>query len=117
MKEKGGQLDELMKEFAELVLSDEQGVSVASPEVHSKLRFVYECMRYLTRGSGATVTYALHEPVNSMGVVTVENGSINIMDTKWFTRAVSMSSSLEVYPLINGKVRMEFGFHGLARKI
>lgn len=109
-------VDSLIKDFARLVKEEELAPSVLSEAVMNQLEFTYECMKYLTRGY-AKVTYELCQPVKTMGVVTVEGSSISIAETEWFARALEFASNVEIYPLLDGNVRMEFTFHGLTKYI
>lgn len=106
-------LEALDAEIAAIILREDSAPSILSVARYKQLEFTYECMRYLMRGSGAKVTHTLHQPLKSIGVVTVEGSLINIPETDWFLKATEYASCVEIYPLVNGNVRMEFTFHGL----
>lgn len=74
-------------------------------------------LKYLTKGTKAKVTYALHEPYKSMGVVSVVGSDLLFRNTEWFMKAVELASNFEVYPKTDGTVQMDFTFHGLTRAI
>lgn len=82
-----------------------------------EILYTYKVLKYLTKGSKAKVTYELHKPYKSMGYVSVEGKNLSFKNMKWFLKAVELSSNFEVYPKTNGKVQMNFTFHGLTRII
>lgn len=111
--EKDQELDLFIAELAAEILKDEEKPTVLSPGKYRQVEFVYKCMQYLMSGTNAEVSYKLFEPVKTMASVCVESDVIEIQDMRWFSRASKMASNVEVYPLTNGKVRMEFTFHGI----
>ena len=82
-----------------------------------QLLFSYAVMKKYTSGIDVTVDCKVHEPVESMGSVTIEGREIALGNMEWFCRAAEFSNSTEIYPLVNGKTRLTFTFHGLVKKI
>lgn len=82
-----------------------------------QLLFCYAVMKKYTSGIDVTVDCKAHEPVKSIGSVTVEGNEIDLGDMEWFCRAAEFADSTEIYPLANGKSRLTFTFHGLIKKI
>lgn len=82
-----------------------------------QLLFSYAVMKKYTSGIDVTVDCKVHEPVESMGSVTIEGREIDLGNMEWFCRAAEFSNSTEIYPLVNGKTRLTFTFHGLVKKI
>ncbi len=117
MSDKEKDLDLFVGELASLISEDESNPSILSLKKFRQVEFVYECMRYLMKDTGAEVSYKLFEPFKTMAYVSVENDNIEITDTLWFSRAIEFASNVEVYPLTNGKVRMTFTFHDITNII
>lgn len=82
-----------------------------------QIKFTYAVMKYLTKNTGARVTYELHKPFKSMGNVSVEGAKWTVTNSVWFSRAAKYASNMEIYPLVNGRFRLTFTFHGLVRRI
>lgn len=109
--------DDIINGICEQIEFEEKSDFIVDPVKVYQVKFVHKVMKYLTRGTGAKVAYELHTPFRSMGNVSVEYDSLTIHDPVWFSRAASFATNLEVYPLVNGKFRMTFTFHGLTRNI
>ena len=110
-------LDSIVVTVGDSILTDESRPSLLNPIKIQQMQFVYGVLKYLTKGTGAKVTYALHEPFKSMGSISVESKKLLFTNAEWFARAAEFASNTEVYPLINGEVRMTLTFHGLVRPI
>lgn len=61
------------------------------------------------------LSYKLHQPVYSMGSISMEAKSLEFEDNKWFPRLAWLATNTEVYPLANGSIRMTFTFHGVEK--
>ena len=106
-------LDCIVSSIGEAIVTDEDRVSVLNPMKLQAIQFSYGVLKYLSKNTGATVSYALNEPFKSMGSVSVEGKCLTFTNSEWFARAAEFASSTEIYPLVNGKVRMTLTFHGL----
>ena len=109
--------DDMIRSISEDIRFTEEEPAIINPVKAYQIKFVHEAMKYVTRGTGAKVTYALHKPFRSMGNVSVESKNLTIRDSVWFNRAASLASNMEIYPLVNGKFRLTFTFHGLTNVI
>jgi hypothetical protein len=110
-------LDNVVVTVGESIMSDESKPAVINPIKIQQMQFAYGVIKYLTKDSNVTVKYALHEPFNSMGSISVEGMSLTFTNSEWFSRAAEFASNTEVYPLANGKVRLTLTFHGLVKPI
>ena len=110
-------LDEIIGNIAPAIEADENKLSVLNDDKLRQLEFTYLVMRYLTRGTDASVSYKLYEPFKTMGSVSVEGKSLEFDNPKWFSRAAEFASNTEIYPLANDKVRLTFTFHGLTKLV
>ena len=110
-------LDNVVVTVGEAVMVDESKPAVLNPIKIQQMQFAYGVLKYLTKGTGAKLTYALNEPFKSMGSISVEGKNFTFTNAEWFARAAEFASNTEVYPLTNGNVKMTLTFHGLVRPI
>jgi hypothetical protein len=110
-------MDSAILSLGELIAEDEKRTSIINPDILQNLVCVYKAMKYISKGTNAKVTYKLHEPYNSMGVVSVIGHNLIFKNSKWLMKAIALSSNYEVYPKNNGTVQMNFTFHGLTTSI
>ena len=109
--------DELLMFVGEMIEEEEMKTAIIVPEKYEQIRFVYAVMKYLTKGTDAEVSCRLNEPFKSMGSVSVETEEITFTNTEWFARAAVYASNLDIYPLVNGKIRIDFTFHHITTPI
>jgi len=109
-------LDSVILSIGESARAHDEKAAIVVPQNISRVQFVHAVAKFLTKGQDASVTYKLHVPYKSMGSVTIE-GSPLILQSKWFYRAAEFSNNTEMYPLLNGKIRITFTFHGLTTPI
>ena len=110
-------LDNVVVTVGEAVMVDESKPAVLNPIKIQQMQFAYGVLKYLTKGTGAKLTYALNEPFKSMGSISVEGKNLTFTNAEWSARAAEFASNTEVYPLTNGNVKMTLTFHGLVRPI
>ena len=110
-------MDEIVESLRPRIEEDDKKTALLNEYRLRQIEFTYLVMRRLTRDTDAVVSYKLHEPFKTMGVVSVEGDSLEFDDPKWFSRAAEFASNVEIYPLVNGKVRLTFTFHGLTTLI
>ena len=110
-------LDNVVVTVGEAAMVDESKPAVLNPIKIQQMQFAYGVLKYLTKGTGAKLTYALNEPFKSMGSISVEGKNLTFANAEWFARAAEFASNTEVYPLTNGNVKMTLTFHGLVRPI
>lgn len=114
---KDEELNELFEKFCEYAkdkLKPKDGdVSILDPEGMKKFASVYNAIQAISKGSHVKMTYGINEPFVGSGFIRIEGKNIVLKNTKVFTRAAKLASNFEVYPLVNGNVRMAFTFDGL----
>lgn len=110
-------LDKMVLTVAEHVSADESRPAIVNPYRMEHLMYVYKLMKYICKGTGATVTKKIHEPFQSMGSVSVAGNVVEFGKMSWFMRAIQVASNFEVYPKTDGTVCMTFTFHGLTTPI
>lgn len=95
----------------------DENISVLNPMKLKAIKYTYSAMKYLTKGTGAKVTYELHKPFNSMGSVSVVGKNLTFSNPNWIMIAARLASNFNVYPKTDGSIRMDFTFHGLTKSI
>jgi len=68
-------------------------------------------------GGNASITCEQLEIEPDMGAIVVEGLDITVNDTEYFTKAVSLSDTMGVYPFRDGQVMLELTFNGLLTPI
>ncbi len=63
------------------------------------------------------ISSTLHKPYTSMGVITIETPDFIFEDMRAIQQIVHNASNIEIYPLVDGTLRMSITFHGVAKKI
>lgn len=106
-------LDSLTVSLGEQVECEESQDAVMHPMRAKALLCTYKVLKYLTKGSGAKVSFVINEPYNSMGSVSVVGEHITFRCPEWFLAAIKLASNFNVYPKVDGTVQMDFTFHGL----
>ena len=110
-------LDHVVVTVGEAIMADESKPAIINPIKIQQIQFAYGVLKYLTKSTGAKISYALNEPFKSMGSVSVEGKNLTFTNSEWFSRAAEFADSTDVYPLTNGNVRMTLTFHGLVKPI
>ena len=103
--------------IAEEIKRDEAKTAFLNPERVLDMRTVLSLLRCIRSGKDLSISYQLNAPFKSMGCITVEGRNITITDPESFRKAVDIASNVDIYPLANGWVCMDFTFHGLTKHI
>lgn len=110
-------LDNLVTVVARTAQIEDNRTQIVNPIKMQHILYTLKILKYLTKGSGAKVTYELYEPFRSMGSVTIRGKDITFSKPEWFMKAVELSANFEVYPRTDGTVEMNFTFHGLTMPV
>lgn len=112
-KEVEEMLENLLNFVGEQVEEQDNSDAILNVPKAKILMYTYKMLKYLTRGSGAKVSYELNSPYKSMGSVSVVGKNLSFKNTKWLIAATKLASNFNVYPKTNGTVQMDFTFHGM----
>ena len=63
------------------------------------------------------VSYELHAPFTSMGVISIEAAEYTFESMNYLLAVLSSGSNVEIFPLTNGNIRMNIAFHGITKRI
>lgn len=63
------------------------------------------------------ISYSLHEPYTSMGVISAEATELTFEQMGKLHQILEHASNTEIYPLLNGNIRMNITFHGITKRV
>ena len=111
------EMDELLDAIREMAKTMDRGdrVSVVNPLKVKKVEAAYKMVKCSVGGS-AVVSYKLNKPVMGMAAVNIMGKDIVIKDPDKFMQAVSLATNLDMYPQLDGTVRIDLTFHDLLFK-
>lgn len=103
--------------LAKAIDAQESQPCIINDERVEVVRDTYKRLRKMFRGSGVDITCQLHEPFKSMGSICLIGTSIECKDSKVFAEIIRSADATEVYPLTDGRVKLDLTFRGLTVKI
>lgn len=110
--------EQILDAVSALLLAVERQPAVLNVSRYRQMAFAHAVLQKLARDAGdMTLTYKLHQPFKFMGSVSLEGESLEFCNSPLFSRAAGLADNIEIYPLVNGRVRMTFTFHGLTTPI
>ena len=107
------EMDKLIENLGQWVVQDLGKPSVLNPKRLQQLLFANSTLERVTKGSDTKITTKLHEPLQSMGSICLEGDSLEFGDCLWLGRVIQVASNVEIYPLLEEKVRLVLTFHNL----
>lgn len=110
-------MDSLLLDLGNQVIESESKTSIINPNRLKQITLSYNVLKYLTQKMDAKVSYMLHEPFQSVGCVSVEGKDISFCNTKLFVKICQLASNIDVYPLMNGSIKIDLTFHKLTESI
>ena len=113
-------LDENTKEIVEAI-----GEAIIAEEAEPQIVNVYRLMQMIrayreikaVAWPSWKISYSLHSPYKSMGVISVEAAEFTFENIARLQRVFVHASNIEIYPLIDGSLKMNITFHGITRKM
>lgn len=111
------ELDALIDSVGEWILQDEMRPGVLKPMRLQQMQFSCGLLQKMVSNENAQIKCEFGEPFRSMGYISLEGSSLEFTDCKWFSRAISFASNVDIYPLSNGNVKMVLTFHGFVKPI
>ena len=63
------------------------------------------------------ISSSTHTPFTSMGVICIEADEFIFDQMQAFRQIIMDASNVEVFPLINGNIRMNITFHGITKRV
>ena len=108
--------ENLLQRLSELIEHDESKRTELVPNKIRLVETVYEAIDYAISKHTAKVSYEIGDPYPSMAYISITGSGIVIVDTELFVAAVKLADNFEVYPLTDGDVQINLGFHNITRK-
>ena len=113
-------LDENTKAIVEAI-----GEAIIAEESEPQIVNVYRLMQMIQAYHDITaiawpswkISYSLHSPYKSMGVISVEAAEFTFENVAQLQRVLGHASNIEVFPLIDGNLKLNITFHGITRKM
>ncbi len=106
-------LDSFCDYISQGLIPKDGDIAVLDPQAMKQFATVYNVVKSSIKNKGVKITYGINEPYVGSGFIRIEGTKIEITNTKVFSKAAKLASNFEVYPLVNGKLRMAFAFSGL----
>lgn len=107
------ELDSIIESIGEQIMQNENAPGILHLPRMQQMQFSYAVLQKLCKNEDMTVRYIQNEPFQSMGSIYVEGDSLSFLDCKWLSRAVEFADNVEIYPLLDERIRMVLTFHGL----
>ena len=111
------ELDALIDSIGEWILQDEIQPGVLNPIRLQQMQFSSGLLQKMAAREDIQIKCEFGEPFRSMGYISLEGTSLEFTDCRWFSRAISFASNVDIYPLTNGNIKMVLTFHGLVKPI
>lgn len=107
-------MEKVWEEYLEVISDLDKHPDVKDVIRYKQLQLGFAIAKHMMAAqTDVVLSYKLHQPVYSMGSISLEGKSIGFADSKWFVRLAGLATNMEVYPLVNDSIRMTFTFHGV----
>jgi hypothetical protein len=105
--------DETLAVLGAMYARLEMAPSIMNPRRRKQFSIAYRLLRRLLGGSDATVVCKMDYPWKNNGTIIVEGTSLLFRPSLWFSCAAELADSVDIYPLLDDRMRMEFLFVGM----
>lgn len=96
---------------------DAKRVYVLNPAKYNDMLRSYAILQRLFPAPKAQITYQLNEHFRGVGSIRIETQLADISDPTALLVVVRAANTFEIYPLLNGKVRIAFTFADIATAV
>ena len=111
------ELNELIDSIGRWIIEDETRPSILNPLRMEQFFFANTVLEKMIQDTDMKCSVTMHEPFNSMGSICMEGDALEFSDCKKLGRAIEFADNVEIFSLIDGKVKMALTFHGLTAPI
>lgn len=111
------ELDALIDSIGEWIIQDEMRPGILNPIRMQQMQFSCSLLQKMAAREDIQIKCEFGEPLRSMGYISLEGTSLEFSNCRWFSRAISFASNVDIYPLTNGNIRMVLTFHSLIKPI
>lgn len=109
-------LDRIISELLDKTEKLESGDTTINLTYEDRLKFAYVIARKFASGVNIKIQMQENAPYRGMGYLCLEGNYISFTNTEWFARIAEFADNTEAYPLVNGRVVLNFTFHGPSQK-
>lgn len=111
--------EEFLDALVEMLKKSENGrVKVVNPMRYAQLRKAAADLKVLLHETTEEFEMEVKtDPLFNYGAITVELENMCVANPIAFAQAVCAADNFEVYPLVNGKIRMDITFHAVLETI
>lgn len=95
------------------IVEEEHSPHVLNEKRVKEMCYAVSMLEKIGSDADATVCHSFGENIQSMGSAYIEGLDIVCRDTNLFSQVVRLADGIDVYPLTNGNVRIEFAFHNI----
>lgn len=110
-------LDAFVEYIGEYIQPKVGSVRILDPFRVDHVRLCASVLRKYVKGDGLKIEWEVHKPVECSAYISLEGKNISVDDTRWIARVGSLANNMEIYPLLDGGVRITFLFYGITKEI
>lgn len=93
-------------------------ITIIAMETYNRMRHSFYHIRKAFEAAGYAICPQVEiDPLFHLGSISIEVEDISELDISNFNIALSDADIFEIYPLSNGKLRLELTFHGILKAI
>ncbi|MCD7894088.1 MAG: hypothetical protein LUG60_10365 [Erysipelotrichaceae bacterium] len=115
--EEDEELDDFILKLGQIILEDEYQPHEDVPEKIELVKKCYDGLKYAITGENVKLTCGLHDPFPSCGYISIIGEDVIVVSPDLFATICYAADNFNIYSRIDGKIQMDFGFHGLTRKL
>lgn len=110
-------LDAFVEYVGEYIEPKDGSVRMLDPFRVDHVRLCASVLKKFVKGDELKIRWEVHKPVECSAYISLEGKNISADDTKWIARVGGLANNMEIYPLLNGDVRITFLFYGITKEI
>ncbi len=111
------EFDSFISELVNEIEEEDEQTSVIDFSMYKTMQVSLAKIKSMFKGTGASVSYKLHEPYRSVGYISIVGKNLSIENPKVFAAISGLASNVEIYPKTNGTVQINLTYHGLTKPI
>ncbi len=108
-------IDSAVAIVAKLLKEDDKAPQVIIPQKTIEFNYVYRLLRSFFDNT-TEITYTIHKPLKSDGNISVTGDEL-VINKSLLNNVMGFVDIIEVLPTRDGRVKMNFSFSGLTRKV
>ena len=109
-------MEAIIASVGEVIAAEESKPQMINPPRIMQMHQAYRAVISMAE-SEWKVKYSLHFPCVSMGTISVEAEDFIFEKLGMLQQVLKDASNIEIYPLTNGKLKMNITFHGITKRM